>query len=76
MKLFDIALFLKGFPIKRAKEELQKISEINEAEYEAFLNLKKAAIVNYHLKNNSFYRRKVKNEFLDWESLPIMKKED
>ncbi len=76
MKLFDISLFLKRFPIKRAKEELLQISEVKEADYEAFLNSKKAEIVNYHLQNNPFYRSKVKNSFSDWESLPIMKKED
>lgn len=76
MKLFDISLFLKRFPIKRAKEELLQISEIKEADYEAFLNSKKTEIVNYHLKNNPFYRSKVKNGFSDWESLPVMKKKD
>ena len=40
MRLFDISLFLKRFPIKRAKEELLQISEIKEADYEAFLNAK------------------------------------
>lgn len=76
MRLFDISLFLKGFPIKRAKKELLQISEIKEADYEAFLNSKKTEIVKYHLKNNPFYRSKVKNGFSDWESLPIMKKKD
>lgn len=76
MRLFDISLFLKRFPIKRAKEELLLISEIKEADYEAFLNSKKAEIVNYHLKNNPFYGSKVKHGFSDWESLPIMKKTD
>ena len=75
MRLFDISLFLKGFPIKRAAEELRLISEMEETDYEAFLNSKKAEIVNYHLKNNSFYSSKVKNGFSNWESLPIMKKE-
>ncbi|MEH6764203.1 MAG: phenylacetate--CoA ligase family protein [Aequorivita antarctica] len=76
MRLFDISLFLKRFPIKRAKEELLQISEIKEADYKAFLNVNKAEIVNYHLEHNSFYRNKVKDGFSDWESLPIMKKED
>tara|TARA_R110002012_G_scaffold42572_6_gene115970 strand:- start:148243 stop:149553 length:1311 start_codon:yes stop_codon:yes gene_type:complete len=76
LRLFDISLFLKRFPIKRAKEELLEISEIKEADYEAFLNLKKAEIVNYHLKNNSFYRNNVKDGFSTWESLPILKKVD
>ncbi|MDC8002365.1 phenylacetate--CoA ligase family protein [Aequorivita todarodis] len=76
MRLFDISLFLKRFPIKRAKEELLQISEIKEADYEAFLNVKKAEIATYHLKNNPFYRQKVKGDFSTWESLPILKKAD
>ncbi len=76
MKIFNFSLFLKRFPIERAKEELLQISEIKEADYEAFLNSKKAEIVNYHLKNNPFYRSKVKDGFSTWESLPLLKKED
>ncbi len=76
MRLFDISLFLKRFPIKRAKEELLHISEIKGADYEAFLNAKKTEIVSYHLKHNSFYRDKVNGEFTTWESLPILKKGD
>lgn len=76
MRLFDISLFLKRFPIKRAKEELLQISKINETDYEAFLKAKRAEIVTYHLKNNSFYRQKVKGDFSTWESLPILKKAD
>lgn len=76
MRLFDISLFLKRFPIKRAQEELLQISEISEADYEAFLKSKRAEIVNYHLKNNAFYGKKVKDGFSTWESLPIMKKSD
>jgi phenylacetate-CoA ligase len=76
LKIFNFSLFLKRFPIERAKEELLQISEIKEADYEAFLNSKKAEIVNYHLKNNPFYRSKVKDGFSTWELLPILKKED
>ncbi|MDX1783547.1 MAG: phenylacetate--CoA ligase family protein, partial [Aequorivita vladivostokensis] len=76
MKLFDISLFLKRFPIKRAKEELLQISQVNEADHEAFLKAKRAEIVTYHLKNNPFYRQKVKDGFSTWESLPILKKAD
>ena len=76
MRLFDISLFLKRFPIKRAKEELLQISQITEADYEAFLKAKRAEIATYHLKNNSFYRQKVKGDFSTWESLPILKKAD
>lgn len=76
MRLFDISLFLKRFPIQRAKKELLQISEIKEADYEAFLKAKREEIVNFHLKHNPFYRNKVKGEYSDWESLPILKKVD
>ncbi len=76
MKIFNLSLYLKRFPVKRAKEELKKISEIEEATYDDFLKKKKADIVNYHLKNNSFYRTKVKNGFTTWQSLPVLKKQD
>ncbi len=76
MKVFNLSLFLKRFPIKRAKEELLQISEIKEVDYEAFLKSKRTEIVNYHLKNNPFYRSKVKDGFSAWESLPILKKKD
>mgnify|MGYP003126411770 CR=1 FL=1 len=76
MRLFDISLFLKRFPIKRAKEELLQISQINETDYEAFLKAKRAEIAIYHLKNNPFYLQKVKDGFSTWESLPILKKAD
>ncbi len=76
MRLFDISLFLKRFPIKRAKEELLQISEIKEADYESFLNAKKTEIVNYHLKHNSFYRDSVNGDYTTWKSLPVLKKKD
>ncbi|MDN3723116.1 phenylacetate--CoA ligase family protein [Aequorivita sp. SDUM287046] len=76
MRLFDFSLFLKRFPIKEAKEELRQISEVKDADYEAFLNSKKTEIVAYHLRNNPFYKNKVTNGFSDWESLPILTKQD
>lgn len=76
MRLFDISLFLKRFPIKKAKEELLQTSKIEEANYEHFLNNKKAEIVRYHLLHNDFYRDLVDGDFKNWESLPIMKKTD
>jgi phenylacetate-CoA ligase len=76
LKVFNLSLFLKRFPIKRAKEELLQISKIEEADYKAFLNGKKNEIVNYHIKNNAFYRNMVIGDFTTWESLPIMKKQD
>ena len=61
-KLFDLTLKLNGFPMQEAKSELQKIIAIPEEEYSHFIEQKKMEIVNFHLKNNPFYRELVGTE--------------
>lgn len=76
-RFFDLSLLLNGFPIKKAKDELQKIQSIPEQEFENFIEEKKQEIVDYHLKNNSSYQKFVgKNPFNNWNDLPIMTKKD
>jgi phenylacetate-CoA ligase len=75
--LFDFSLLINGFPMQKAKAELQKIQSIPEQEYEVFLGDKKQEIVDYHLKNNSSYQELVgKTTFNNWNDLPIMTKKD
>ncbi len=75
--LFDLSLQLNGFPIKKAKSELRKIQSIPEQEFENFVKNKKQEIVEFHLKNNSYYQKFVgKTEFKNWKDLPIMHKKD
>lgn len=76
MKIFDISLKLKGFPLERAKRELHQISNIKEEDYANFIASQREKIVRYHLRNNQFYKQKVKGDFIKWEDLPVMKKED
>lgn len=76
MKIFNLSLLLKRFPMKKAKEELEKISKINDSDYGVFLSSKKNEIANFHLKYNSFYKSLVSNEFTSWEDLPILTKKD
>lgn len=54
IRLFDLSLKLNGFPIKKAKVELDKIVHFSEEEYSLFLENKKKEIVDFHLKNNLF----------------------
>ncbi|MDO1502210.1 phenylacetate--CoA ligase family protein [Winogradskyella maritima] len=77
MRLFDIALQLKGFDIKKATRVLHDIQSLNNHEFEAQLNQKKTAIVNYHLNNNPFYKSLVGNQNdVSWNELPIITKRD
>ena len=75
--LFNLSLSLSGFPIKKAAVELAQILAISEADFEEYINDKKATIVNFHLQNNATYRNIVgKSSYNDWSELPIMTKKD
>ena len=60
----------------KAKSELQKIIAIPEEEYGHFIEQKKMEIVNFHLKNNPFYKELVgeTESFKNWSNLPILNK--
>ncbi|PTS94764.1 AMP-binding protein, partial [Flavobacterium sp. HMWF030] len=75
ISLFDISLQLNGFPIKKAKTELDKIVNLSEEEHAHFLENKKREIVHFHLKNNSFYQELAKiDSYKNWSDLPILNK--
>ncbi|MGG7034889.1 MAG: phenylacetate--CoA ligase family protein [Flavobacterium sp.] len=75
--IFNLTLQLKGFPMKKAIAEFDKIESFSEEEYETFLKEKKREIVEFHLKNNKFYKQFVgKNSFINWDELPVMTKKD
>jgi phenylacetate-CoA ligase len=77
LKLFDLTLQINGFPMQKAKSELQKIIAIPEEEYGHFIEQKKLEIVNFHLKNNPFYRELVGTDsFANWSDLPILNKKN
>ena len=75
--LFNLSLKLNGFPIEKAKKQLEEIIAISEDDYPSFIENKKREIVEFHLKNNSYYKNFVGiNSFENWEDLPIMTKKD
>ncbi|MBF4506295.1 phenylacetate--CoA ligase family protein [Flavobacterium sp. JLP] len=77
IRLFDITLRLNGFPIKKAKAELYQIVNLSEDKYAVFLQNKKKEIVDFHLKNNSFYQELVGSTIAPkWEDLPILNKQN
>jgi len=77
ISLFDISLQLNGFPIQKAKAELNEIVNLSEGDYLIFLQNKKQKIVTFHLQNNSFYQELVGNKTATkWEDLPILNKQN
>ncbi|MFD2917016.1 phenylacetate--CoA ligase family protein [Psychroserpens luteus] len=77
MNLFDFSLRLNGYPLDKAKKELVHIQQKNDIDYKIFLDDKLHAIVNYHLKNNPYYKSLApKADSNQWSSIPVMTKKD
>jgi len=75
--VFDISLRLNGFPIKKAKSELEEIINLSEKEFAVFLENKKKEIVDFHLNNNSFYAALVGDTVVkNWGDLPLLNKQN
>ncbi len=73
--IFDISLQLNGFPIRKAKSDLDKIVALSETEKKQFIENQKQTIVEYHLQNNAFYQNLVgSKEYKNWEDLPVLNK--
>ena len=76
-KLFDFSLKISGFPIDEARLEFDNILEIPEASYESYILGKRKHIIDYHLKNNSFYRQLALGKTSeDWDALPVLTKKE
>ena len=61
--------------MKEAKAELQRIITISEENFGDYIEQKKSEIVNFHLKNNVFYKELAQtNSYKNWSDLPILNK--
>ena len=76
MNITDFSLKLNGFPIKEAQDRLLEIQNIDEHQYNEYVEKCKKQIVAFHLKNNPFYKSLCKNGFTTWEKLPVLTKLD
>ena len=77
MKLFDLALKLNGFPIDETQKVYDEILSVSEEDYAVFTEKRKREIVEYHLKNNPFYKDLLGGDaFTNWENLPILNKKN
>lgn len=76
-KLFDISLKLSGFPIEQAKTQFSQIIQIPESDYEQYILEKRKEIVDFHLKNNTFYQElTLEIDTNDWNNLPVLTKKN
>lgn len=77
MKLFSWSLRFNGFPMKATKQLFNATKAIPEMDFEAYVTKQKEAILQFHLKNNSFYKSLVNSEITtNWNDLPILTKKD
>lgn len=75
IKIFNSVLQLNGFKINEAEKTFKKILDVTDDHYPNFIEQKKREIVEFHLKNNLYYKNFVGTAaFNPWDSLPIMTK--
>ncbi len=75
MKLFSWSLQLNGFPMKEAKRIFNRTKNIEDADFESYIETKKQIILDFHLKHNSFYKNLLKNKTsYHWCDLPVLNK--
>lgn len=76
LNLFDLTLQFKGFPIKEARKRIAETNAISENDFSIFTEQLKTEIVDYHLRENSFYKKFIgAKNIAEWEDIPILKKE-
>ncbi|MRX39308.1 phenylacetate--CoA ligase family protein [Flavobacterium sp. LC2016-23] len=77
ISLFDISLQLNGFPIQKAKADLDAITRLSEKDFLEFLERQKHEIVHFHLHNNPFYNELTGTKIVpQWEDLPVLNKQN
>lgn len=77
ISLFTQILQRKGFPVNQASILLKQQQQIQEHNYAAFLEKKKAEIVRHHSKENANYKHFIGNTNIsEWNNIPIMTKKD
>lgn len=77
MNLFNLSLQLNGYPIGKAKKELDGIIKHCEVNLSSYQEERKWEIFNHHLKNNRTYKQWLGDKiFSDWHQIPVLKKSD
>jgi phenylacetate-CoA ligase len=67
-------LKLYGFPVRTAQRSYREIEQRDDLH--AWQLTQRAKLVEYHLKNNPFYKKHVGDSVDVWEKIPILRKAD
>ncbi len=77
MKLFDLSLRLKGFPLNEAKKTLAVVKNLSSEQYSNYLSKQLRAIVELHLEHTPFYKDLCEGiNTNNWNDLPVLSKTD
>jgi len=74
LKTFELSLQLQGFPIQKAKGELEEILSFSLKEKAVWLEKKRMEMVQFHWENNPFYQKHIGAFPKEWSQIPILTK--
>jgi phenylacetate-CoA ligase len=74
LKTFELSLQLQGFPIQKAKGELEKILSFSAKEKAVWVEKKRMEMVQFHWQNNPFYQKHIGAFPKEWSQIPILTK--
>ena len=76
-RFIERALQIRGYNIPQARQELNKIQNLNKSELLEWNLEQRWEIFTYHYKNNPFYRKIIRADLPEkWEHIPILEKSD
>ncbi|MGO4912430.1 phenylacetate--CoA ligase family protein [Leeuwenhoekiella sp. W20_SRS_FM14] len=76
MNLTNLSLRFNGFDIASAKRKLEALKREVATDSAQYYIKRRSQILEFHLKNNSFYRNLVAGNPTGWDSLPVLTKAD
>ena len=76
MNLTNLSLRFNGFDIASAKRKLEALKREVATDSAQYYIKRRSQILEFHLRNNSFYRNFVAGNPTGWDSLPVLTKAD
>lgn len=77
MNLFENAIELQGYPLRRAKRMLADIHALENADFTKWQLSQRWQIVEHHIRHNPFYSQLTRGKApASWHDLPVLQKSD
>jgi phenylacetate-CoA ligase len=77
MNFFKLTLFLQSFPLRQCKRVIEEGVSYSDDRLRQHQKNAKWAIVNFHKKNNPWYKAFVQgDEKVEWEQIPLLSKQN